>query len=92
MNIKSKINTLPREVLSVFEQAGRIAENHGNRLYLVGGIIRDLLINPVNKECDFDLVIEGDAIKLAKELAPELPRARQKLLHIKEFPRYSPLI
>jgi tRNA nucleotidyltransferase (CCA-adding enzyme) len=70
MNIKSRIRALPREILSVFELAGKLAENHGNKLYLVGGIIRDLLIRPKNIKHDFDLVIEGDAITLAKELAP----------------------
>lgn len=35
-------------------------------LYLVGGVVRDLLLGGAVK--DFDLVVEGDAIKLAREL------------------------
>ncbi len=39
----------------------------GQRLYLVGGIVRDLLLNHPN--FDFDLVTEGDAIVLARRIA-----------------------
>ena len=40
------------------------------RLYLVGGVVRDLLLG--RPATDFDLVVEGDAIKLARSLAKKL--------------------
>ena len=39
-------------------------------LYLVGGFVRDLLLG--SPATDFDLVVEGDAIALAKALAAQL--------------------
>ncbi len=46
--------------------AGRMAANQGQNLYLVGGVVRDLLVGQAN--FDLDLVVEGDAIKLAQQL------------------------
>src|SRR5689334_11744073 len=47
----------------------RVAENatgRGLALYVVGGSVRDLMLGrPIN---DFDLTVEGDAIRLAREL------------------------
>ncbi len=45
----------------------REAESRHLPLYLVGGFVRDLLLGQVNQ--DFDLVVEGDAIALARALA-----------------------
>ena len=39
----------------------------GYPLYIIGGSVRDLLLNSTIK--DFDLTVEGDAIKLARSLA-----------------------
>jgi tRNA nucleotidyltransferase (CCA-adding enzyme) len=36
-------------------------------LYIVGGFVRDLLLE--TPSVDFDLVVEGDAIRLAKQLS-----------------------
>mgnify|MGYP002395950496 CR=1 FL=1 len=47
--------------------AGGVAQRRGQKLYLVGGVVRDLLLERAN--LDLDLVLEGDAIKLADELA-----------------------
>jgi len=46
--------------------AGEVAQRHEQRLYLVGGVVRDLLLDRTN--FDLDLVLEGDAINLAREL------------------------
>lgn len=45
------------------------AESYKNHLpaYIVGGFVRDLLLN--RPGLDFDIVVEGDAIQLAKQLA-----------------------
>ncbi len=57
----------PAPVIEVLREAGRVAEELGYALYLVGGPVRDLLLGLPN--LDLDLVVEGDAIVLAHELA-----------------------
>ena len=58
---------LPRQLLDLVKDAGRKVDTLGHELYLVGGVVRDLFLNRPN--LDFDLVVEGDAIELARELA-----------------------
>ncbi len=58
---------LPAELLDFLQVAGRQAEAQGQRLYLVGGAVRDLLLG--RPDTDFDLVLEGDAISFAGKLA-----------------------
>ena len=58
---------LPAELLDFLRVAGEEAGARGQRLYLVGGAVRDLLLGRHN--LDFDLVVEGDAAKLAHQLA-----------------------
>jgi len=61
---------LPSTILSILNLAGEIADELGNTVYCVGGFVRDLLLQVVNY--DVDLVVEGDGIKLAKNLAERL--------------------
>ena len=58
---------LPAEYLNVIRAAGELAGELGLGLYLVGGAVRDLLLGRPN--FDLDLVVEGDAPKLANQLA-----------------------
>ncbi len=58
---------LPADLIDFIRKAGDIAEKQQQRLYLVGGVVRDLLLERNNY--DLDLVVEGDAIKLAQEIA-----------------------
>ncbi len=58
---------LPPEILAFLRRAGEIAAARGESLYLVGGAVRDLLLGRPN--LDFDLVVEGDAPSLARQLA-----------------------
>ena len=68
INLARKIEErLPDRALTVIEKAGILVRRRDERLYLVGGAVRDLLLEkPV---LDIDLVLEGDAILLANELA-----------------------
>ena len=69
-NIKltNQINRqLPAELVDFLRLAGTVATELQQRLYLVGGVVRDLLLERNN--LDLDLVVEGDAIKVAEELA-----------------------
>jgi len=58
---------LPAELREFLQVAGRQAEAQGHNLYLVGGAVRDLLLERPNT--DFDLVLEGDAPSFARRLA-----------------------
>jgi tRNA nucleotidyltransferase (CCA-adding enzyme) len=58
---------LPRDLIDFIREAGEAAERDQQRLYLVGGVVRDLLLE--RRNLDLDLVVEGDAIKLAQEIA-----------------------
>ena len=60
---------LPSELVEFLRLAGELAQKKGQKLYLVGGVVRDLLLGREN--FDLDLVVEGDAIALAGELADE---------------------
>jgi tRNA nucleotidyltransferase (CCA-adding enzyme) len=74
MNLASKIEKqLPAETVSFMRVAGEMAQSQGQSLYLVGGVVRDLLLGQAN--LDLDLVLEGNAIDLARRLA-EINRAK----------------
>ncbi|HEY41670.1 MAG TPA: CCA tRNA nucleotidyltransferase [Dehalococcoidia bacterium] len=68
VNLASKINQrLPTELVRLMEAIGAIAAHQGRQLYLVGGAVRDLLLE--QETFDLDLVVDGDAISLAQLLA-----------------------
>ncbi|HUT20159.1 MAG TPA: CBS domain-containing protein [Anaerolineae bacterium] len=56
-----------QQKLDLLWRAAEEAEQLGDTLYIVGGFVRDLLLERPNQ--DIDLVVEGDAIALAKSLA-----------------------
>lgn len=58
---------LPQEWLTWLRKAGEVAIKQQQSLYLVGGVVRDLLLGRPN--FDLDLVVEGDAPTLARQLA-----------------------
>ena len=54
----------------VFKAIGKIADGRGERAFVIGGYVRDLIIErPSN---DIDIVTEGKGIDLAKAVAKEL--------------------
>jgi len=56
-------STLPSAQLAILKILADIADQQNQALYIVGGFVRDLLLG--HPSLDFDLVVEGDAIKLA---------------------------
>ena len=58
---------LPAPMLDLLKEAGAAASSLGYPLFAVGGFVRDLLLGEPN--FDVDLVVEGDAIRLAELLA-----------------------
>ncbi len=68
---------LPVPVFRLIQAAGGAAANSGMELYLVGGIVRDLLLS--RPSGDIDIMVEGDALQLAATLAAELDK--KPILH-----------
>ena len=57
---------LPLSLLDLLREVGAVASALSFPLYAVGGFVRDLLLGQPN--FDVDLVVEGDAIRLAQAL------------------------
>jgi tRNA nucleotidyltransferase (CCA-adding enzyme) len=67
-NLAGKLeNSLPPARLALLQAVAEIAQEEGMALYIVGGFVRDLMLE--RPSVDFDLVVEGDAIVLGKSLA-----------------------
>jgi len=69
--IAAKIEAaLPGPLLDLLKQASNLAQEMGYPLYVVGGFVRDLLLG--EPTLDMDLVVEGDAIALARRLGARI--------------------
>ncbi|CAK8711179.1 tRNA nucleotidyltransferase (CCA-adding enzyme) [Candidatus Electrothrix laxa] len=67
-NISSLMtDTLSRDIIFLLREIGEIAQDLCMHAYTVGGFARDLLLQ--TKNLDIDIVVEGDGIQFAKELA-----------------------
>lgn len=70
-NVKGMLKArLPHDLYNLLIQAGEQAKELSVGLYLVGGCVRDLLLNTSN--LDIDLVVEGNGISFAKQFAKRL--------------------
>lgn len=65
--IKSQLPAEMQEILSI---AGQVAGEQQHKLYMVGGIVRDLLLG--RSSLDLDLVVEGDAIEISRHFAEKV--------------------
>jgi tRNA nucleotidyltransferase (CCA-adding enzyme) len=61
---------LSPDSLALIKMAGQLAAERRLGIYLVGGVVRDILLGRANS--DLDLVVEGDAAELAESLAREV--------------------
>jgi tRNA nucleotidyltransferase (CCA-adding enzyme) len=67
-NLTAKIEAgLPGPVIQRVRNVGTTAARYGFNSYLVGGIVRDILLN--RPSVDIDIMIEGDAIGPARTVA-----------------------
>jgi tRNA nucleotidyltransferase (CCA-adding enzyme) len=64
------VSCLSREVISLLQVVGEVAEAFTYNAFVVGGFVRDLLLKKANM--DLDIVVEGDGISFAKRLAERL--------------------
>lgn len=68
LNLARKLEAaLPLERVLLLKKIAAVAVEQRAALYIVGGFVRDLLLE--QPSLDFDLVVEGDAIVLGKTLA-----------------------
>ncbi len=68
MNLASRLESaLPPDRLQLLRAIAEAAYEQHAALYIVGGYVRDLILE--RPSLDFDLVVEGDAISLARALA-----------------------
>ena len=65
LEFKSQLSTNP-----IFDIVSRVAVENGIPTYVVGGYVRDLLLNRISKDIDF--VCVGDGISLAHKVAEAL--------------------
>jgi tRNA nucleotidyltransferase (CCA-adding enzyme) len=69
-NIKSLLKErLGQDLLNLLERVSQVANRSEVSIFVVGGFVRDLLLNISNK--DIDVVVEGDGILFASCLAEE---------------------
>jgi tRNA nucleotidyltransferase (CCA-adding enzyme) len=61
------VDFLPRDMVLLLRELGEIAQDIAMRAYAVGGFARDLLLQ--TKNLDIDIVVEGDGVLFARELA-----------------------
>ncbi len=68
--LKEEFNSfLPAEYKSAIIDSAQIAEKYGIKIYLIGGIVRDLILkNPIK---DIDITVESDAIDFCRLLEKE---------------------
>jgi tRNA nucleotidyltransferase (CCA-adding enzyme) len=72
---------LPRGIISILKELGETADRLGFNAYLVGGLVRDVILKREN--LDVDIVIEGEGIQFAKAFAA---RAGAK---VRSYPKFG---
>ncbi len=68
LNIKTQLNNLPNK--KILSYATQVSTELSIPSYLVGGYVRDLILN--RQTTDIDIMVEGDGILFAKKLAEKL--------------------
>ena len=67
-NVANKITKeLPKPIVDLIQTAGRAAPKSSAAIYIVGGIVRDLLLGWQSR--DIDIMVEGDALDVARSMS-----------------------
>ena len=61
------LQRLPDQVVRLLREIGQLGDERGCQVYIVGGVVRDLLLGHVI--LDLDLAVEGDGIAFARLVA-----------------------
>ena len=68
LNIEKQMKAqLSDDILDVLKLCSQTADEHNFKIYLIGGIVRDLILK--RKSVDIDVTVEGDAVKFCHLLA-----------------------
>lgn len=59
--------TLPKQMFHILGRIANLADQEGINAFLVGGLVRDLLME--RRSVDLDIVVEGDGIAFAEKVA-----------------------
>ncbi|MDY7019149.1 MAG: CCA tRNA nucleotidyltransferase, partial [Chloroflexota bacterium] len=87
MNLTGKIEQyLPQHLLELVAAISGLAEQLGYQAYLVGGVVRDLLLGYPNY--DLDMVVEGNALRLAQQIMLS-PLLKQQIGKLVLHPRFG---
>lgn len=78
-NIKDKLEKIDKEHYQLLLNIGTVAESKKQKAYLVGGMVRDLLLGYDN--LDIDITVENDGIKLANALQEKFSYCRIESIH-----------
>lgn len=62
--MKNLLSKLDKNVLAILTEIGGKADEKGIKVYVVGGFVRDIFLK--RRNLDIDIVVEGDALLLAK--------------------------
>jgi len=72
LSVGPQLGELPGRVGEILRAAGQRGDALGLAVAAIGGLVRDLLLGRVDERMDLDLVVEGSAAALARELATSL--------------------
>ena len=61
------LQRLPDRVVGLLREIGQLGDERGCQVYVVGGVVRDLLLGHIT--LDLDLTVEGDGIAFARLVA-----------------------
>lgn len=78
---KNNLESLNPAALKIIKEIGVLAQELGVSIYIVGGVVRDILLGKRN--LDLDLVVVGDAIHFAKKFA------HQKKMRVVTHPQFG---
>ncbi len=81
MNIKDKLQEIDKDYYLLLLDIGKVSKELGLKSYLVGGMIRDLLLGFDN--LDIDIVVENNAKQLAEALVKKIPNCEIAAKHDK---------
>ncbi len=71
-NITNLLDTSKTD-LKIFQSASKVANKLGYKAFIVGGYVRDRLLNkPIEKNNDIDITVDGNYFKFSQALAKEL--------------------
>jgi len=71
-----RLKKLSPQFKKVLKVSSALANSLGFKVYLVGGVVRDLILE--KEVFDLDVVVEGDAIVFARELSKRLKSSFKK--------------